>query len=258
MMNAIETHRETALNSPYSRDRREAIDELGRSFQSADADAQRHILETFRQVAHDATSRSERAHARDALVDAFEAAPGVAVGVVVPALCELAVESRHKRERLAAIDALRTVYPDATDEYREQIGSTLADIAGNATYEDERRRAQRRLTDLTADEQQTFDTDSDAERDAAPIHYLGRTLAEHLIHAADESPEACIQRAEELGDFLADHPVARDSYDAVRADLSALVEQLEVAPTGDGLDADRKQQVERIATRVQRLYERAG
>lgn len=256
MTNAIQTHRETALESPYSRDRREAIEELERMFPDVDLDTKRRILETLREIAFDATSTKERDLARETMLNAFETDPETASSVVVPAFCDLAETASHKDERLDAIDTLRECYPEVDESERERIGKRLAEIAGNATYEDERRRARQRLSDVTAENQQESPSEDDVEGDEEKaVGYLGQSLAEHLASAADESPEACLQRAEELRDFVVEHPLNDGSYDEVREDVTDLTEQLEVLPR-DELDAERRERVRRIANRVERLYQR--
>jgi hypothetical protein len=257
MSTPIDSHCETALESPYSRDREEAIEELRRVYPGADGDGKRRILETLRQVARESSSRAERALARETLQACFDADATAAKQIVVEAFCGLAEDSKFSEERLAAIDTLRELYPDTTDQSRETIGRTLAEIAGNATYEDERRRARQRLSDISRDERAdtTADTGTESGPDEA-IGYLGESLAQHLEQAAHEGPEACRQRAEEVREFVSEHRLDDAAYGDVRDDVDALVEQLSVVPTGDSLDEDRIKRVERIAARVERLYTR--
>jgi hypothetical protein len=250
MTTAIDTHCETALESPYSRDRAEAIEELAGLFPDATEDGKRRVLETLRQVTHESSSRSERNLARETLAECFEADPAVAAPVVVETFADIAAESKFSDERLDAIDRLRACYPDLEERYRDTVGKTLADIAGNATYEDERRRARRRLSDISRDERGSTDERNDA------VGYLGESLAEHLEQAAREGSEECLGRAEEVSEFVHENPVDDDAYDSVQDDIDALVEQLQVVPTGDNLDADRQERVERLAGRVERLYAR--
>lgn len=253
MTTAIDTHCETALESPYSRDRAEAIEELGDLFPDVDTDSKRRVLETLRQVAHESASRSERELARETLADCFEADPSTAAPVVVDTFAGLAEHSKSSDGRLDAIDRLRACYPDLSEHHREQVGETLADIAGNGTYENERRRARRRLSDISRDERPDS-TGGDGSDDA--VDYLGESLAEHLEQAASEGSEECLQRAEEVSEFVHENPVDDDAYDSVCDDVDALVEQLQIVPTGDELDADRQERVERLAGRVERLYTR--
>ncbi len=255
MTTAIDTHCETALESPYSRDRAEAIEELVGLFPDATDDRKRRVLETLRQVAHESSSRSERDLARETLTECFEADPAAAAPVVVDTFVDIAADSKFSDERLDAIDRLRACYPDLDERHRETVGKTLADIAGNATYEDERRRARQRLSDVSRDER-AESSDGGSAGDA--VGYLGESLAEHLEQAADEGSEECLQRAEEVSEFVHENPVDSGSYEAVREDIDALVEQLQVVPTGDELDADRQERVERLAGRVGRLYTRRG
>jgi|APHM01.1.fsa_nt_gi hypothetical protein len=253
MTTAIDTHRETALESPYSRDRAEAIKELAGLFPDATDDGKRRVLETLRQVAHESSSRSERGLTREMLAECFEADPAVAAPVVVDTFADIAQHSKFSDERLDAIDRLRACYPDLDERHRETVGETLADIAGNATYEDERRRARQRLSDISRDER-TGSTGGDDENDA--VGYLGESLAEHLEQAASDGSEECLQRAEEVSEFVHENPVDDDAYVSVREDVDALVEQLQVVPTGDELDADRQERVGHLAGRVERLYTR--
>jgi len=254
MNTAIETHCETVLDSPYTRDREEAIRELQRIYPNTDTAGNERILETLREVAHDSSSRSDRDLARETLADCFDADPATAESLVVDAFCELAEDSKFSDERIDAIDSLRRFYPDASEQYRDVIGRTLAEIAGNATYEDERDRARRRLSDISREEREQSG-DSEGDQSEA-IGYLGTSLAEHLERAAHEGTEECLQRAEEASEFLAEHPVSDGAYESVREDVESLVEQLQVVPTGEALDEDRIQRVERIAGRIERLYTR--
>lgn len=253
MTTAIDTHCETALESPYSRDRAEAIEELAGLFPDATEDGKRRVLETLRQVTHESASRSERDLARETLAECFEADPSTAAPIAVETFADIAENSKFSDERLDAIDRLRACYPDLDERHRETVGKTLADIAGNATYEDERRRARQRLSDISRDER-TGSTGEDDGNNA--VGYLGESLAEHLEQAAHEGSEECLGRAEEVSEFVHENPVDDDAYTSVRDDVDSLVEQLQVVPTGDDLDADRQDRVERLAGRIERLYTR--
>jgi|GEM_PF-3569979 len=249
MNETIRTHRETALDSPYSRDREDAIEQLAGSFSDASTDGKREILETLREVALDATSTAERELAREQLVDCFEADADVAAGVVVGAFCELARDGKFTDDQLDAIDTLRRVSRDVPAEHVERIQSTLSELATEATRESVRSRARRRLSDVES----VVPSDDDETDD-----YLAASLAEHLENAADDSPGECRRRAEELSEYVTEHPVSDDAYGEVRDELAALVDQLRVAPTGDELDAERRERVGRLADRTKRLYQRSG
>jgi len=251
MNETIRTHRETALDSPYSRDREDAIEELARTFSEASAEGKREILETLRAVALDATSTAERRLAREQLVDCFEADTDAAAGVVVGTFCELARGGKFTDDQVEAIDTLRRVSRDVPAEHVERIQSTLSELASEATSEAVRKRARRRLTDVES--VTPGDDDGDESDD-----YLAVSLAEHLENAADGSPEDCRKRAEELSEYVDQHPVSDDAYGEVREELGALVDQLRVAPTGDELDAERRERVGRLADRTKRLYQRSG
>ena len=250
---AIDQHRETALDSPYSRDREEAIEALADAYARAGERDRGRIAETLREVALESAHRDERELARGRLLDCFETDSAAISGIVVETLTDIAAESKFSEERVAAIDALREVYPDLDEQRRDSVGKTLAEIAGNATREEERRRARRRLSDVSRVEREEPDASEDGAEEA--VDYLGQSLAEHLENAAHESREACLQRAEELAEFLAEHPLDDGSYEGVRADVDGLVEALEVVD-GEALAEDRIERVGRIAGRVERLYAR--
>jgi hypothetical protein len=256
MTTTIETHCETVLDSPYSRDRQSAIQELGRVYLDADPADRDRILETLRQVALEGSARDDRELAHETLLDCFEADASGAAPVVVGAFQKLATEATLSEERLEAIDSLRKCYPEVDEQHRSTIGSTLADIAGNATYQDERERARRRLSDVSRHERETA-TETDSGTDAAvSTGYLGQLLAQHLENAAEEGPGACRQQAEEAVEFLVEHPVDDGAYDELVADAESLVDQLEVIPTDGSLDEDRIGRVEGLAARLERLYAR--
>jgi hypothetical protein len=252
MTTAIDTHCETALESPYSRERAEAIEELGQLFTDAGSDGKQRTLETLRQVAQESTSRDERTLARESLTDCLQEDPTTAAPIVVDTFVELAADSKFSDERLNAIDKLRECYPAVDRRHRDTIGETLADIAGNATFEDERRRARQRLSDISRDER----TSGEETAADTAVGYLAESLAEHLDQAASEDPEACLRRAEEICEFVSEHPVDGEAYTSVQEDIESLVEQLQVVPTGDAIDEDRRKRVERLAARVRRLYRR--
>lgn len=249
MNETIRSHRETALDSPYSRDREDAIEELARTFPEIGSEGKREVLETLREVALEATTTAERELARERLVDCFEADADAAAGVVVGAFCELARDAKFTDGQLDAIDTLRRVSRDVSGEHVETIEARLSDLASDATSESVRKRARRRLTDVESA------TPADA---GGSDGYLAASLAEHLENAAAESPAACRKRADELAEYVAEHPVDDDAYADVHEGLESLVEQLRVAPTGDELGAERRERVERLADRTKRLYQRGG
>lgn len=253
MQNLIDSHRETALDSPYSRDREEALEELAGMYPDAEARSKRRIAETYRQVAVESSRRDERDLARERLLDCFDTDPDSIASVVVETLIELATDAKFSDDRLDAIDSLRDVYPDLEEPQRDTVGKTLAEIAGDGTYEDERRRARQRLSDVTHIEQQESGGGDDNEDAAA---YLGKSLAEHLENAAQESAEECRKRAEEIQEFMAENPVDDESYEEVKSDVDGLLEALSVVGTDGELAEDRVTRVERIAARVERVYSR--
>lgn len=258
MTGAIETHCETALESPYSNDRENAIEELGQLYTDVGTEQQRQILETLRQVATDATASNERALARETLFEAFETNPAPGSSLVVSFFCDEAANASRTEGQLDAIDTLRELYPVVDENQKEKIGATLAEIAGDGTYEDVRQRARQRLSDVTSENKRAAGSGSKEKAgrdDEGSVGYLGQSLAEHLEAAAHDSPEACLQRAEELRDFVAENPLGDETYEDVREEIQSLTEQLSVL-RGDELDSDRVDRVERVANRVKRLYSR--
>jgi hypothetical protein len=254
MSEMIQSHCETATESPYSRDRRDAIEELSRLISQVGNEDRRRIVETLRRVAHEATASEERALAREVMRDAVEIDSETVGSIVASSFCTVAAEGIHREDQLDAIDGLRELYPAVGTDVQDEIGQQLAELAGNATYEDVRRRARHRLSDVTAENtRREVDTEPD---DDGPSAYLATSLSEHLSAAADESPDACHQRAQELYEFVVDTPVDDAQYDELQAELEKLVEQLEVVPTGDELDTERRERVTQLASRVQRTYER--
>jgi len=253
-MGAIDQHRKTALDSPYSRDREEAIDALAGAYPSADERDQQRIAETLREVALESAHRDERELARERLCDCFDTVPGAIESILVSMLTEIATESTFSEERLEAIDELREVYSDLGKQQQDVVGKTLAEIAGNATREEERRKARRRLSDVSRIDQETADT-SEGGTDEA-VDYLGESLAEHLEHAAAKSREACLQRAEELSEFLDEQPLDDSKYEEGREDVKELIEALEIVDS-ETLADDRIERVEQISERTKRLYARA-
>lgn len=254
-MHAIGQHRETALNSPYSRDRAEAIEELRSVYPDAEARDKQRIGETFRQIAVESSHRDERDLAREQLVACFDDDPGPVASTVVDTLTELAEGSKFSEERLASIDTLREVYPDLEKPRREVVGVALAEIAANATYEDERRRARQVLSDVGRIERDLDDGDDEGGAEES-VAYLGQSLAKHLEAAAHESAAECRQRAEEVAEFLDDQPVNDEAYEGVREDVAGLIEAFEALEIDGDLAEDRIERVERIASRVERVYTR--
>lgn len=256
MQHALKNHRETALESPYSEDRKDAIKSLSELYSSVDDDGKRKIIETLRTVGTEATGREERRLAVEQVETVFQQNPALAGPIVVSFFCELAADGKTSDTRVAAIDTLRELYPDVDAAHQDTIGSTLSEIAGDATYEDERQRARQRLSDIAAENDSTSDTTGHTENNTSHVGYLGISLADHLANSVDESPEACEQRAKEVSDFLSENPVSDSAFDDVQDDVDRLVEQLDVIPTDGGLDEERKEQVRSLATRIKHLYQR--
>jgi len=254
---AIETHCGTVLDSPYSRDRKEAMEELKRIFPGTGRDGKIKIVETLREVILESSSRDERELASQILVDCFEEDLSTVAPIIVETFLEVARDSKFSEQRLASLDLLRDIYPNLDEQYQEQVGRALAEIAGKATYEDERRRARTRLSDISREERNVENDgvdDVDSFDDA--INYLGESLAEHLERSAHEGSKECLQRAEEADEFLEENPVQDESYDSLKEDIESLVEQLNLVPTGSELNPDRVERIENIAARIKRIYQR--
>jgi hypothetical protein len=256
MQQTLENHRETALESPYSHDRKDAIKSLSELFPSVGDDEKRQIIETLRTVGIEATGQDERQLAVEKLEAAFRQDPAIAAPSAVPFFCELATDGRTSDTRLSAIDTLREMHSDVGATRQDEIGSTLSEIAGEATYEDERKRARQRLSDIAAEDKGSAGAPEKNESESKHIRYLGISLAEHLANSVDESPEACERRAREISDFLSENPVSDSAYDDIEAEINQLVKQLDAVPTKDGLGNERKERVRDLATRVKAVYKR--
>lgn len=88
-----------------------------------------------------------------------------------------------------------------------------------------------------------------------------RAVAENLRKASDESVAECRKFATELQNFVADHPVEDPDYDDVSEALDQIVERLEAKSTGplrgSGLDEQWRDELEVLADRVEKLYNRS-
>lgn len=274
MNDIVREHRKTALDGMYSNERRQAIERLADVYDDADRESRRRIAETLGEVARESTYADERELARDKLEVLFDRDPSGIASTVVRTYCRLATDARHGDERIAAIDALaRLVRAGLDEELVAYVEETLVEVASTATRERERERARDRLADLLATAERSPSTavadatgveDLDVAAAAAGgaagagdeesmTAYLAASIAEHLETAAQESPEECLGRAEELRDFVANHEVADGAYDEVLDELDDTVEQLSVHPGGD-LDEQRRTQVRQVSERVRRLY----
>lgn len=256
MQQAIDRHRETALESPYSQDRRDAITSLSDLFSSVPDDGKRRIIETLRTIAAEASVRDERQLAVEQLETVFHQDPDVVGPIVGPFFCDVAADGKTSDARLTAIDLLRDIYTDVDDSQQAEVESTLSEIAGNATYEDERRRARQRLSDITAENNRTGGTTGRGEDRSRQLSYLGISLSEHLANSVDKSTEACERRLREVSDFLSENPVSDSAFDDLQNDVDRLLDQLDVAPTDGGLDEERKEQIRSLAVRVKHMYQR--
>jgi hypothetical protein len=119
---------------------------------------------------------------------------------------------------------------------------------------------------LTADEAEEL-LDEAAARSAGGGPTLAshaRVLAENLRSKRLRSPNDCLQVATEVRDFVEENPLDSGSYDETREAVAGLVEKLEAkvnaraALGGEELDEENRERVERVASRVEGLYSRAG
>lgn len=272
MNETVRELRSTALDAMSSSDRREALEELADVYGDVDAESRRTILETLRRVLEGATASTERELAGEQLERLFERDPGDAGPVVVRAYCDLATDARHSRDRVDAIDALgRFVRRGLPEELETFVEETLVGVAASASRNREREHARERLAELLAAREEAPSTEveestgvdeldvavadlADVDAGGASMNaYLATSLAEHLEHAAGESPADCLERARELATFLEEQPPTGTDHEDVAADLADLVDQLEVHP-GEELDAERRDRVASLADRVKRAY----
>lgn len=91
-----------------------------------------------------------------------------------------------------------------------------------------------------------------------------RVLSENLRSKRRQSPNDCLQVATEIRDFVEENPLETGPYEGTREAVAGLVEKLETkvnsraALGGDDLDEENRQRIERVASRVEQLYSRAG
>jgi ElaB/YqjD/DUF883 family membrane-anchored ribosome-binding protein len=91
-----------------------------------------------------------------------------------------------------------------------------------------------------------------------------RVLAENLRAKRHHSPNDCLQVANEVRDFVEENPVETSIYEDVRKSVERVVEKLEAklssraALGGDELAEEDRERIERVASRVEGLYSRAG
>jgi hypothetical protein len=252
--------RSQVRESTYSSDREDALEQLAELYPDADESERRSIGRTLVDVATGATYGDERRLAQEKLDELFrDSAPDIE-GPAVTVHRRLAIDGDRTEERERALDRLREYQQEGLSVERlDEIRETYEAVIDEATYEDERRLARDGLAEL-----ERLDLDDAAggsgsgsgdESDA----YLAVSLAEHLDEAADQSPEACAERLDELRSFVEESPVDDDAYGEVRDELSEQLRQLESAPTdGDSLDPERRERITRLAERVRRLYLRSG
>jgi len=251
MSDTVTQLREQVRESTYSSDRESAIEQLSELYAEVGEGDRDSIGRTLAEVAVEATYGDERRLAQSALDDLFrEGAPGIE-RYAIRAHRRLALDGDRSAERERALDRLREYQAaDLPAEQLESIHETYEEIIEGATHESERRRARDALADLEA-QAATGSDRSDGEESGS---YLAVSLTEHLDAAREESPEACLERLEELTSFVEETPVDDSAYESVLEDLRGQRRQLESAPTGDDLDEERSERIARLAERVRRLY----
>jgi hypothetical protein len=250
--------RNQARESTYSSDREEALEQLADLYPDADESERRSIGRTLVDVATGATHGDERRLAQEELDELFrESAPDIE-GPAVTAHRRLAIDGDRAQERERALDRLREYqHQGLSIERLDEIRETYETVMDEATHESERRLARDGFAELERLdlEEASSPTGETEESDA----YLAVSLAEHLEEAADQSPDACQERLDELRSFVAESPVEDDAYEEVRSELAEQLRQLESAPTaGDSLDPERRERITQLAERVRRLYLRSG
>ncbi|MFC7174584.1 hypothetical protein ACFQL0_16950 [Haloplanus litoreus] len=205
-------------------------------------------------MARDATHEKERELARNRLEDLYER-DSAAEGTVVDTYCWLATEADYSSERETALDRLRRIGRGGVpSDLRDRIADTFETVTEEAAYSAEREAARRGLSELPDEGTAGGSTSAGADVGRGDA-YLAVSLTEHLAAARSEGADACLGRAEELHDFVDEHPVDDDAYGEVRDDLSSLVDQLSVVADGQSdLGEERRAQVQRVADRTKRLY----
>jgi hypothetical protein len=88
-----------------------------------------------------------------------------------------------------------------------------------------------------------------------------QSLTDNLTKACDESPNKCLQYANELHAFLMETPVDDERHADVSADVNRIIERLEAkvesgALQGSGIDDQWRNRIERTAHEIKRLYAR--
>jgi hypothetical protein len=251
--------RNQVRESTYSSDREEALEQLADMYPDADESERRSIGRTLVDVAAGATYGDERRLAQQELDELFrESAPDIE-GPAVTAHRRIAIDGDRAKERERALDRLREYqHQGLSIERLDEIRETYETVMDDATHESERRLARdgfAELEQLDLEAASASGPDDATESDA----YLAVSLAEHLDEAADQSPDACQERLDELRSFVEESPVEDDAYEEIRAELSEQLRQLESAPiAGDSLDSERRERISRLAERVRRLYLRSG
>lgn len=177
-----------------------------------------------------------------------------------------AVEIRNHPESTNAltlrrrIGADRSIAPGETDRVTE---SCVVEVGFNAEI---RLTIKEESKTLTAEEAERL-LDEAAARSSGGGPTLAshaRVLAENLRSKRLQSPNDCLQVATEVRDFVEENPLDTGSYEGTREAVAGLVEKLETkvnsraALGGDELDEENRERVERVASRVEQLYSRAG
>lgn len=107
-------------------------------------------------------------------------------------------------------------------------------------------------------ERQSGATDDGPSRAA-----FARVVADNLRAKRRDSPNDCLQVANEVKNFVHENPLDSAGYEDTRDEVDGLVEKLDSMVSNSALrreelDQENRERVERVASQVESLYSRAG
>lgn len=90
-----------------------------------------------------------------------------------------------------------------------------------------------------------------------------QAVADNLRQASDRSPNDVLKYTTELHNFVHEQPVDSSGYEDVESKLAQMVDRLESKTSrgslrGSGLDEEWREEIDRVAHQVERLYSRRG
>lgn len=156
----------------------------------------------------------------------------------------------------------RSVKPGETEQVTE---SCVVEVGFNAEVQLSIKKQAGRKT-LTADDAKQLLNEAAARSSSGgpTLASHARVLAENLRAKQHHSPNDCLQVANEIRDFVEENPVETSAYEDARESVEGLVEKLEAklssraALGGDELETEDQERIERVASRIEGLYSRAG